>query len=116
MDTINSLINLAIFEPYNGVRSEIKKGGVNAFKVFMTLLLYFLLLKPFMKLLMAIYDGYPDENRTMFPIGWIAEAKKPGILVKTEVLDGSKGDFLEKNILKDQGFVFSNGVISWKED
>jgi SAM-dependent methyltransferase len=58
-------------------------------------------------------DHEPHEG-TRMPIGYITEAKKPGILTKATFRQVDKVQFLQEKMLDDQRFDFSNGAIRFK--
>jgi SAM-dependent methyltransferase len=54
---------------------------------------------------------FEPHSGTRMPIGFITEAKKPGILTKETFRQGDRARFLEGKILGGSNYIFSNGAI-----
>jgi SAM-dependent methyltransferase len=107
--SIVMMIHIAVFEQYPGVKKILRGGGLRAAKLSLIIALYFIVIKPFSKLMLMVFDGFPDQNLTTFPIGWFSAGEKPGVLQKIPLPE--KNIFLQEKILKNAGFAYSDSAI-----
>jgi len=73
-------------------------------------LLYLLAVAPLAKLLNLLLDRRPGPD-AIFPIGWIAQGRKPGDAGTSAAHATPKADFLRERMLPDGTFELRDGVI-----
>jgi SAM-dependent methyltransferase len=110
-----AFIKTAILEDNGDFKKELKKSLWSGMKtalrkhLFLKGVLYYFFALPVTKLLMACLDKAPGAV-TIFPIGWVAEGRKPGVGGRLTTYP-SKEKFLGSRILADGNFVFADGAI-----
>ena len=115
MYSATEFIEDAILEDLGGLRKALSANYLTGLRFafeksyFKKYFFYFFFYKPMAKFFRFFFDRVPDE-RTLLPIGWVAEGRKPGN-TKTKNLGLSKAEFLERNILKNGEYVLQDGVI-----